>query len=87
MAQKSKNERQVGFMNKYVVASLIFGLGTIASPESAKATTATGFSVDYLGSSYEVEICEGVDSQTKCKFCIKTESCTEYEEWEPTIVT
>ncbi|MEQ3679456.1 MBL fold metallo-hydrolase [Pseudophaeobacter sp.] len=28
-----------------------------------------------------------VDSQTKCKFFTKTESCTEDEEWEPTTVT
>ena len=29
----------------------------------------------------------GVDSQTKCKICTNTESCMEYEEWEPTTVT
>ena len=30
---------------------------------------------------------EWADSQTKCKFCIKTESCMEYDEWEATTVT
>lgn len=29
----------------------------------------------------------GVDSQMKCKFCIKTEPCMEYEEWEAATVT
>ena len=29
----------------------------------------------------------GVDSQTKCKFCIKTEVCMEIAEWEATTLT
>ena len=33
------------------------------------------------------EVVLPVDSQTKCKFFTKTESCTEDEEWEPTTVT
>ena len=36
---------------------------------------------------YAFKAVERVDSQTKCKFCIKTESCMEDEEWEATIVT
>ena len=36
---------------------------------------------------YRGFFCSRVDSQTKCKFCTNTESCMEYEEWEPTTVT
>jgi hypothetical protein len=36
---------------------------------------------------YAYLYCSRVDSQTKCKFCTNTESCMEYEEWEPTTVT
>ena len=36
---------------------------------------------------YKFTYCSRVDSQMKCKFCTNTESCMEYEEWEPTTVT